>query len=179
MATRKTTGMPKNVSDFLFKSGDLAGRAYSETFTQRLWGECCNIESPIEQIFKIAFETVAEVNYFAVSDDEDNNDAGSLLLIPQYEIKPYRADFFCSFVSIDGNKSANKVLIECDGHAFHDKDKRQRAYEKRRERDLQRLGFKVFRFTGSEIVAAPYTCAIEIISLFAGDGLISPLELDD
>ena len=66
-------------------------------------------------------------------------------IFPQYRIGRYRVDFLVKIGDL------SKIIIECDGHNFHEKTKEQAQNDKRRDRELQSLGFKVFRFTGSEI----------------------------
>ena len=44
-----------------------------------------------------------------------------------------------------------RVVIECDGHEFHEKTKKQAARDKKRDRDMQIAGWTVLRFAGSEI----------------------------
>lgn len=62
-------------------------------------------------------------------------------LLPQIEFERYRFDF--------GIRWTN-VLIEVDGHDFH-KTKEQRTRDAKRQRYLEQKGFRVIRFTGSEI----------------------------
>jgi len=54
------------------------------------------------------------------------------------------------------------IAIECDGHEFHEKTKKQAQKDKSKDRFLNSKGLKVFRFTGSEITKAPDKCADEI-----------------
>lgn len=54
-----------------------------------------------------------------------------------------------------------KVVIECDGHEFHSTIKRQ-ARDRRIDRELQKAGYAVLRFTGSQINADPNHCAREV-----------------
>jgi|SRR5664280_3633585 len=56
-----------------------------------------------------------------------------------------------------------QVVVECDGHDFHERTKEQAAHDRKRDRLLQDLGFKVFRFTGSEIWKDVFRCAEEAI----------------
>ena len=74
--------------------------------------------------------------------------------IPQYEISPYRADFAIP---------ALHVIVECDGKEYHTSDE-QIARDKERDAYMEKLGWKVFRFTGSEINRNPQECAKEIIN---------------
>ena len=63
---------------------------------------------------------------------------------PQKQIGNYRVDFMVSFMN-------EQFIIECDGHDFHERTKEQAQRDKKRDRDLQSKGMKVFRFSGSEI----------------------------
>lgn len=97
------------------------------------------------------------------------------LVFPQYGIGDYRVDFV--LIRIEGNwidwRSESfkvfvlpKVIVECDGHDFHEKDREQAKKDKARDRFLQAEGFRVFRFTGSEIVQDPIKCAQEVNRFF-------------
>lgn len=72
--------------------------------------------------------------------------------------KLYRVDF--------GVLSADRKLqlvIECDGHPFHERTPEQAQKDKSRDRDILRAtGAPVLRFTGKEIVASPADCAAEV-----------------
>lgn len=77
-------------------------------------------------------------------------------LHPQIEVGPYRIDLAIP---------EKKVAIELDGHEFH-KTREQRTSDAQRERYLQRQGWQVIRFTGTEIHKDVAKCideAIEII----------------
>ena len=43
------------------------------------------------------------------------------------------------------------IVVELDGHDFHEKTKEQAQKDKDRDRSLTRAGYKIMRFTGSEI----------------------------
>lgn len=57
------------------------------------------------------------------------------------------------------------VIIECDGHDFHERTKAQARRDRKRERRLIAAGYTVVRFTGSEIWAQPFTCALEALEI--------------
>lgn len=57
------------------------------------------------------------------------------------------------------------VAIECDGHDYHERTKEQAARDKSRDRTLVRDGWRVLRFTGSEIHNYPRECVEEIRDL--------------
>jgi hypothetical protein len=70
------------------------------------------------------------------------------------------ADFVVGVAS--GDKAA-WLIIECDGHDFHERTKEQAARDRARDRELQANGFTIFRFTGSEIYRDPIGCASQVV----------------
>lgn len=74
----------------------------------------------------------------------------------------YRVDFLICEVGTEGNTDLLQLVIECDGHDFHEKTKLQAQRDKKRDRDLQLAGYRVLRFTGSEIFKEPRKCANEV-----------------
>lgn len=72
------------------------------------------------------------------------------------EIQQEIGDFTCDFLL-----RRERVVIECDGHEFHTTVKRQ-ARDRRIDRELQKQGYAILRFTGSQINADPKACAIEV-----------------
>lgn len=83
-------------------------------------------------------------------------------LEPQWEIPVdghrYKADFALP---------SKKIAIELDGHDYH-KTKEQRTNDARRERDLQKVGWKVIRFTGTEIYRSLDKCCEDTLKLIGG-----------
>jgi hypothetical protein len=125
-----------------------------------------------------------------------------LTIVPQSQLGDYRVDFLLTYEYIDseypvealqpieGTDRAMSVIrpelevktpvqknliVECDGHDFHEKTKQQAIRDKRRDRILQSLGYRVFRFTGSEIHNDAIACAVEA---FKGFGLDPDEESD-
>lgn len=102
----------------------------------------------------------------------------------QQKIEDYRVDFvlgriqYSVQVSEDGAPGKEVLIrlpllvVECDGHNFHERTKEQAQNDKSRDRRLNALGYRVLRFTGSEIHNRPKECALEIDNLF--DCLASP-----
>jgi len=81
-------------------------------------------------------------------------------IVVQPKIGPYRADFAIQYPG-DG-PLIKTIVIECDGHDFHEKTKLQAAHDKKRDRWFQTRGIPVLRFTGSEIWADPIGCAEQV-----------------
>jgi very-short-patch-repair endonuclease len=80
--------------------------------------------------------------------------------------REYRADFVVESQNTHNGKSV-MLVVECDGHDFHEKTKTQAARDKRRDRDIQAAGYAVMRFTGSEIFRDSNVCAGEVISFLS------------
>ena len=103
----------------------------------------------------------------------------TLELRPQAQIGEHRVDFLLSFFGTDLAPATNqqttgggewqevrvdqKMIVECDGHDFHERTKEQAQRDKERDRTLQSLGFRVFRYTGSELYADVFKCAAAIV----------------
>ncbi len=75
----------------------------------------------------------------------------------QAPIEKYRVDFL-----IEVPEEAIRIVVECDGHDFHERTKDQARRDRARDREIQALGYFVLRFTGSEIWADPWKCVEEI-----------------
>ena len=114
-------------------------------------------ESPIERLLwsEILF---ANDGYHEVKLSSDNTKDGTYLFT-QYPVEKYKADFmFC--VNLLGHQQ--HLVIECDGHDFHERTKKQARHDKSRDRYFTKLGYKILRFTGSEIYENPAKCRHEI-----------------
>lgn len=112
-------------------------------------------ESPIESLFLGSFCNMAVGDGYSVKAKSDEP-AWVIAVAPQYWISPYRVDFLVSYPFF-GQKI--EIIVECDGHEFHERTKAQARRDRRRDRELQSHGRKVFRFTGSEIAASSWECA--------------------
>ena len=58
-------------------------------------------------------------------------------------------------------KTKLKLIIECDGFAYH-KDKQTFENDRQRDRLFLYENYKTMRFAGSEIIKNPINCAIEL-----------------
>jgi very-short-patch-repair endonuclease len=99
---------------------------------------------------------------------------------PQAEMGEYRVDFLLTHKElvpdfdnpmklsdgreIPGSKyEVREIIVECDGHEYHERTKEQARRDKQRDRALQSLGFIVFHYTGSEIWEDVFKCAQEVM----------------
>lgn len=94
-------------------------------------------------------------------------------IFSQVSIAPYIVDFMFLYRHRRSGEICG-IVVECDGHEFHERTKEQAAHDKSRDRFLQTEGLKVLRFTGSEIWNKTYDCANEIIRAAWKDGAPLP-----
>lgn len=57
-----------------------------------------------------------------------------------------------------------RLIVECDGHDFHERTKEQATRDRERDRSAQMAGTEIFRFTGSELWRNPLGCAEQVIA---------------
>jgi very-short-patch-repair endonuclease len=88
----------------------------------------------------------------------------SFWIKPQAKIGAYRADFLLWF---EYGKTVAGVVVECDGHDFHERTKEQASRDKKRDREILKAGFPVVRFTGSDIYKSPSDCAEQVGELLS------------
>jgi len=129
-------------------------------------------ESPIEQMMAAALIYKGTLEFDKISTDDPELRKRTvdkeLIIRPQYEIGPYRVDFFITskyFNRTTYETCRRFVILECDGHDFHEKTKKQAANDKKRDRYLSGHG-RVIHFTGSEIFSDAVACAEEIMAGF-------------
>jgi len=87
----------------------------------------------------------------------------------QHQIGSYRVDFLVTVTYVRPPHWSAQIIVECDGHDFHEKTKEQASRDKKRERDLQAAGFSVFRFSGSDIWKDVCACALEVFEFLDGE----------
>lgn len=98
-----------------------------------------------------------------------------IYVFPQAIIGRYRVDFLIAARLDLTGVVPNIVVVECDGHDFHEKSKEQIRRDRRRDRELQEHGYAVLRYPGSEIIRAPKACVAEVMRHLQRPNLSSPL----
>lgn len=181
-STQVKTEIPANVMKFIEQWTKAAGDYHADMlkmdclhYAERL----CH--SPIEQLFSAALVIVLNTNelehkQLPIKDYLDF--CSGISVYHQYEVGKYRVDFLLRYpepfimnTNVLKSKYGGKtkeVVVELDGHEFHDKNEQQRRYEKARDRYIQKQGYKVFRYTGAEIVRNPFAAALECVSYLTG-----------
>lgn len=119
--------------------------------------------SPIEVVFLMWFAA------YAISHESP------VELTPQVEVlageRKYRLDFSVVpkhvdvwFEATEAGYQFPQMGVELDGHDFHEKTKEQVTWRNQRDRDLQRAGWKIYHFSGSELVKDGERCVREVIA---------------
>ncbi len=88
----------------------------------------------------------------------------------QHQLGDYRVDFALRRFALgegDTVLSTPIIVVECDGHEFHERTKEQATRDKERDRLLQSAGHVVLRFTGSELWREPEKCIDQVDDLMS------------
>lgn len=110
-------------------------------------------ESPIESQL---FWAMSNNEKFILCQEGDEPQGEGFFLFPQTNIGKYRVDFYLlarlivSNPKVWGKFKEAKIVIECDGKAFHSRED-QKTRDAERDKYLKDNGYEVTRFTGSEI----------------------------
>lgn len=130
-------------------------------------------ESPIERLFLLALKYITRLDRASLMYVHAIYEAPlpvfpngvplyEIVISPQCELCGYRVDFLISVSDAQGR--THSAVVECDGHDFHERTKEQAQRDRKRDRTLQAAGYRVFRFTGSEIYRDPIAPAREILA---------------
>ena len=168
--------IPKGVISVIDQCGDAVAKSASERFGMDMWQRINELEikSPIEQMFYVAMHAIVVGDDIEINPEPYTSDNGQpkpgvgIYMKPQAQIGKYRVDFLLNQEKLGPQDVFGPVVVELDGHDFHDKDKRQRSYEKARDRYLVRARYRVVHFTGSDVVANPLKTAFEVFQMLGG-----------
>ena len=149
---------------------ELSGNQYQRRVRERLSPsdldgetEHVHVESPLEATFIVWWTAL---DWF--------RRPLKFILRPQQEItcgdKRYRADFVIDVYEAAARQAASighpwiPIVVELDGHEFHEKTKEQIIYRNQRDRALQQHGSRVFHISYEEMQRAGLDSVIEIYS---------------
>ena|ERR1700744_2818103 len=113
-------------------------------------------ESPIERAFLDAFCDLATSPIFGYHVWKTIRGNSTIAVRPQQRVGRFRVDFSIAFRFF---KDEIALVVECDGHDFHERTKEQVARDKARDRFLIAQGYRPLRFTGAELYADAPRCA--------------------
>ena len=152
--------MPERAQELWFQYCDMAIKNQRENdllFLHIMGMDYSECKSPIEVIFNFAYDLICF-----------SENLTELYLECQREIvsrdgmKKYYADFVFDTENNPEMININhdfKLVIECDGHEFHEKTKEQVTNDNERDLELKMMGYDVLRFSGSQIYNKPFRCA--------------------
>jgi very-short-patch-repair endonuclease len=128
-------------------------------------GEKC--ESPIEKRLlagMICHLDTHGLGYIAFLDSPwTTRDDADVKVQMQAKVGEYRTDFLITM------KGGQRIIVECDGHDYHERTKEQARRDKSRDRWFVAQNIRVLRFTGSEIYRDTENCVAEIANLIEAE----------
>lgn len=134
-------------------------------------GAFSRCESPIEQAYCITLFQADGVH--AIPGDFEPaalttmaTDRPRVFVFAQQPIEPFRADFLLVGRS-PLEAEPRFVIVECDGAEYHSSPEQQK-YDRRRQAALQKTGFRVVRFTGTELYREPRVVLRRSLEQFSG-----------
>ena len=134
-------------------------RWYADTLAKQIQDEVDSLptESPIEAMLLGALVYHAHqlnLNFNFVDKGVDTKDVPHLYIATQRQIGKHRVDF------IIGNNTTNQhFVVECDGAEFHHATREQIERDRKRDAEIEALGFTVMRYPGKQIYAEPFYVA--------------------
>jgi very-short-patch-repair endonuclease len=117
-------------------------------------------ESPIESMLLTALVEGAHAEGYRVG--KRPTGSGTIAIRPQQRVGRFRVDFVVAYQFFGAGID---LVVECDGHAFHERTKHQAARDKRRDRFLTAQGYRLMRFTGAEINASASRCGADVLAM--------------
>lgn len=143
-----------------------------------------NGDTPIERLFYTALflavtdceqewftnVRIVPIEAFNTWKDGPDVDRQHIFVTRQDHVAGWRSDFVVhvfadwSRAEQPGPMGWNRLIVECDGHDFHERTKEQAARDRDRDRQAQLTGIEIFRFTGSELWRDPLGCADQVIA---------------
>jgi very-short-patch-repair endonuclease len=143
----------------------------------KLWGL---VASPTEHIFAQAIFKKLSHRYptwkcWVYSESgyrqalaEGKVDNRSFILVPQWPIEDVGLVDLAVFIPLL-NRHRPLVVVETDGHQFHERTPEQASKDRRRARMLQRLNIAVLPFTGTDVVRSSEEFAQETVDFIVAD----------
>jgi very-short-patch-repair endonuclease len=96
-----------------------------------------------------------------------------IIVEAQHKVDEYKTDFLIYLTRDIGYWHKQpmwfKTIIEIDGHDFHERTKKQVSRDKQRERHLVKRGYRVLRFSGSDVYNDSFKCVEEIHEILYSD----------
>ncbi len=133
-----------------------AARLFSRVWLPRLLADFATAQSRQEELLALVFEVLL---WEELRDGRMKIDRRKTISGEGVSARYYKPDFVLY------QRDDAKLIIECDGWMYHRASPEQFAYELKRERELQRLGYRLYRFAASDVIADPWAAALEVIEV--------------
>ena len=172
--------MSNKAKDPYSKLVEMATQRVQEEKEEALYVAETYCETPIESLFLTALWMACkfggtEIDGIMYVEDEETLERlqssrhydTSLVVQCQQQVGDWRVDFIINYFDVgypNRPQKWTKLIVECDGHDFHERTKAQAARDRKHDRLSQHSGLPVLRFTGSELWADPWSCAMEVIA---------------
>ncbi|MFA9272362.1 MAG: hypothetical protein ACEQSX_16735 [Baekduiaceae bacterium] len=84
---------------------------------------------------------------------------------PQAKVGKYRVDFLLTKAlrRPDKPECVSRLVVECDGHEWHERTKEQARRDRARDREIQAHDLAIYRYTGSDVWRDVFASAGEAI----------------
>ena len=116
-------------------------------------------QSPIERALLSAILRVARFV-------EEPSRNGSIAFVDGYHLfSQMRIGRYTADIAIVCPATGARIVVEADGHDYHDRTREQASRDRRRDRFMQANGWIVARFTGADIHRDADACAREVFDM--------------
>jgi very-short-patch-repair endonuclease len=134
-------------------------------------------ESPIESAFGAALAHALGSSLETAANEPPFGYAGRIrgrrtVFMMQPDIGWCRPDFI--FLTSSGQQLSRVMVVELDGHDYHERTPEQARRDRARDRRMMALGWIVVRFTGREIHEDARACAEEALQLLFREPEVLP-----
>ena len=134
---------------------DEAISVFSKIWLPKLIDELATGDSPPEELLAVVLEIILwdEIRSGRIGITKQGHISGE-----KVSAKYYKPDFI-----VNQRQSEAKMILECDGFSYHDRDTEQFTKERKRNRELQRMGFFIYPISASEIFSNPWAAGLEVL----------------
>jgi very-short-patch-repair endonuclease len=112
---------------------------------------------------------IEQIMYLDLVDLLDEIGARNYRFSIQEKIGKYTVDFLLVYNPVSNPEVVKNIVIECDGHDYHERTKEQAAHDRERDRYFIKNGYILLRYTGSQIVNNRYEVNTDIGEILFGD----------
>jgi very-short-patch-repair endonuclease len=171
MKDPQPVSVPESVLDFLGSCSEQVGKCKGQVFHHGIWTffQEHQVTSPLEQMLYCALRMVQELNALETAEPVElrgKQGEFGLRIEPQRKIGKYRVDLYVAYTNRHGKK---EVVVECHPEEPHEWSTQERRYHQARDRHLAARGYRVLRYTGTQIMESAPEIALEIISRVTGE----------